>query len=137
MHTLTREEAAMEDRIRVLGRAFDILEALSAASVPMTLSEIAGATGLSKSTVHRILAALLDRSYVFKYDSGSYTIGFKLVEIAGTHINNLELITEAAPYLSKITRVSSRIRPVTLIGTAPSNCSRGLRTSGSRRHSST
>ncbi len=104
MHTLTREEAAMEDRIRVLGRAFDILEALSAASVPMTLSEIAGATGLSKSTVHRILAALLDRSYVFKYDSGSYTIGFKLVEIAGTHINNLELITEAAPYLSKITR---------------------------------
>lgn len=94
----------MEDRIRVLGRAFDILEVLSAARVPMTLSEISLVTGLSKSTAHRILAALLDRSYVFKTGSGSYTIGFKLVELAGTHINNLELITEAAPYLSKITR---------------------------------
>ena len=47
MHALTREEAAMEDRIRVLGRAFDILEALSAASVPMTLSEIANAGAIS------------------------------------------------------------------------------------------
>lgn len=94
----------MDDRIRVLGRAFDILEALSAASVPMTLSEITTATGLSKSTAHRILGALHDRSYVFKTDSGSYTIGYKLVEIASTHIDNLELLTEAAPYLSKITR---------------------------------
>ena len=96
--------AAMEDKIRVLGRAFDILEALSAASVPMTLSEIATATGLSKSTAHRILGALHDRSYVHKTDSGTYTIGYKLVEIASTHINNLELLTEAAPFLSKITR---------------------------------
>lgn len=94
----------MEDKIRVLGRAFDILEALSAASVPMTLSEITNATGLSKSTAHRILGALLDRSYAFKTDTGSYTIGYKLVEIASTHIDNLELLTEAAPYLSKITR---------------------------------
>ena len=94
----------MEDKIRVLGRAFDILEALSAASVPMTLSEVANATGLSKSTAHRILGALLDRSYVYKTDAGSYSIGYKLVEIAGTHIDNLELITEAEPFLSKITR---------------------------------
>ena len=64
----------MEDKIRVLGRAFDILEALSAASVPMSLSEITNATGLSKSTAHRILGALHDRSYVFKTDTGSYTI---------------------------------------------------------------
>lgn len=94
----------MEDKIRVLGRAFDILEALSAASVPMTLSEIVSATGLSKSTAHRILQALLERSYVYKTDTGAYSIGYKLVEIAGTHIDNLELITEAQPFLSKITR---------------------------------
>lgn len=94
----------MEDKIRVLGRAFDILEALSAASIPMTLSEIANATGLSKSTAHRILGALCERSYAYKNNAGAYTIGYKLVEIASTHIDNLELITEAAPFLSKITR---------------------------------
>ena len=94
----------MEDRIRVLGRAFDILETLSDTNSPMTLTEIAAATGLSKSTAHRILSAMLDRSYVAKNDSGDYTIGFRIIEIAGTHINNLELLTEARPFLSNITR---------------------------------
>ena len=39
-----------------------------------------------------------------KNDNGEYTIGFKIIEIAGTHINNLELLAEAKPFLSKITR---------------------------------
>lgn len=94
----------MEDRIRVLGRAFDILETLSEINSPMTLSEITEATGLSKSTAHRILRAMLDRSFVAKTDKGTYTIGFKIIEIASTHINNLELLTEAKPFLSKLTR---------------------------------
>lgn len=94
----------MDDRIRVLGRAFDILETLSDANRPMTLSEITAASGLSKSTAHRILCALLDRSYIAKNENGEYTIGFKIIEIAGTHINSLELLTEARPFLSKIAR---------------------------------
>ena len=94
----------MEDKVRVLGRAFDILEALSRENAPMTLSEISETVGLSKSTVHRILTAMLDRSFVAKTDAGSYTIGFKIIELASTHINNLELLTEAAPFLDKITR---------------------------------
>ena len=94
----------MEDKVRVLGRAFDILEALSRENAPMTLSEISEAVGLSKSTVHRILTAMLDRSFVAKTDAGSYTIGFKIIELASIHINNLELLTEAAPFLDKITR---------------------------------
>lgn len=94
----------MEDRIRVLGRAFDILEKLSEVNSPMSLSEISESTGLSKSTAHRILSAMLDRSFVAKTESGSYTIGFKIIEMASTRINNLELLTEAKPFLSKITR---------------------------------
>lgn len=94
----------MEDKVRVLGRAFDILEALSEENAPMTLSEISKTVGLSKSTVHRILTAMLDRSFVAKTDTGSYTIGFKIIEMASTHINNLELLTEAAPFLNKIIR---------------------------------
>ena len=94
----------MEDRIRVLGRAFDILEVLSESNSPMTLSELSEAVGLSKSTAHRILGTMLDRSYVTRNSSGSYTLGFKIIELAGTNINNLELLTEAKPFLSKIMR---------------------------------
>ncbi len=94
----------MEEKVRVLDRAFDILDVLSETNMPMTLSEIAEACHLSKSTVHRILAAMLARSVVAKSESGEYTIGYKIIEMASTHINNLELLTEAKPYLSKLMR---------------------------------
>ncbi|MBO5994182.1 MAG: IclR family transcriptional regulator [Firmicutes bacterium] len=94
----------MEDKVRSLDRALDILEALSEENEPMTLSKISEAVGLSKSTTHRILGTMLNRSFVDKTDSGSYTIGFKIIEMASTHINNLELLTEAKPFLSKIMR---------------------------------
>ena len=94
----------MEEKVRVLDRAFDILDILSENIVPMRLSEIASASGLSKSTVHRILSAMLERSIVAKTEMGAYTIGYKIIEFASTHINNLELLTEAKPYLSRIMR---------------------------------
>ncbi len=94
----------MEERIRVLDRAFDILDVLSEANMPMTLSDIAQAAHLSKTTAHRILLTMLDRSFVAKSETGAYTIGYKIIEMASTHINNLELLTEAQPYLSRLTR---------------------------------
>lgn len=94
----------MEEKVRVLDRAFDILEILSENIVPMRLSEISSASGLSKSTAHRILSAMLERSIVAKTATGAYTIGYKIIEFAGTHINNLELLTEAKPFLSRIMR---------------------------------
>ena len=78
----------MEEKIRVLSRAFDILEALSVENRPMTLSEISNASGLSKSTAHRILSAMLDRSFVAKNDNGEYTIGFKIIEIVVNQVDN-------------------------------------------------
>lgn len=94
----------MEENIRVIERAFDILEQLSEAFSPMTLGEICHATGLSKSTVHRILSTLIDRSYVLKTENGAYTIGYKIIEMASSHINTLELVTEAKPFLASLMR---------------------------------
>ncbi len=94
----------MEEKVRVLDRAFDILEALSQNNSPMRLSDIAARSGLSKSTAHRLLTAMLERSFVSKTETGAYTIGYKIIEMASTHINNLELLTEAKPYLSRIMR---------------------------------
>lgn len=94
----------MEEKVRVIDRAFDILEELSQATSPMSLAEICKATGLSKSTVHRLLTTMLERSFVAKTDAGAYTIGYKIIEMASTHINNLELVTEAKPFLSDLMR---------------------------------
>lgn len=94
----------MEENVRLIERVFDILEQLSAASAPMGVSDIARATGMSKSTVHRILGTMCSRSYASHSENGTYSLGYKVMEIASTHINILELVTEAKPFLSKIAR---------------------------------
>ncbi len=94
----------MEEQVRVVDRVFDILEQLSASNTPMSLTEIANATGMSKSTVHRLLSSMCNRQYVEKHADNTYSVGYKMIETASTHINNLELLTEAKPFLSEITR---------------------------------
>lgn len=93
----------MEDSVRVVDRIFDILEVLSGAS-SCSLSDIAKATGMSKSTVHRLLTSMCARQYVAKNADNTYSIGYKLIETVSLHINSLELLTEAKPFLSSIMR---------------------------------
>ncbi len=91
------------DSVRVLERAFDILAYLSQAREAKGPTEIASAVGLSKSTVHRLLSSLCSCGYVEKVkEGGSYRIGVKLVDLVSCHINNLELQTEARPYLAAL-----------------------------------
>jgi len=66
------------------------------------VTEISRRTNLHKTTVHRILSSLCNRNYVEKNKDGEYKIGLKLIEIAGCHINELELQTEARPYLLEL-----------------------------------
>lgn len=94
----------MEETVRVADRIFDILEALAASNAPLGLSELAKATGMSKSTVHRLVTSMCARQYVEKNGDGLYSVGYKLIETVSLHINQLELLTEAKPFLSDIMR---------------------------------
>lgn len=93
----------MTERVQVIDRVFDIIEYLSLAQGQRGPTEIAEAVGLSKGTVHRLLSTLHQRGYVEKNEEqGTYTLGVKLVEIVSTHLNNLELQTEARPILNEL-----------------------------------
>ena len=92
----------MEDSIRVLDRCFDILELLAQSQRPMTLTEITKKSEISKTTTYRLLQALHSRHYVDKDKNNAYSIGVKLFEVVSTHINGLELQTEAKPFLSTL-----------------------------------
>ena len=59
---------------------------------------------MSKSTVHRLLSSMCARNYVEKNADNTYSIGYKLMETVSLHINNLELLTEAKPFLSDLMR---------------------------------
>ena len=92
----------MDNSVNVVDRVFSILEFLSLAHDPKGPTEIALATGLHKSTVHRLLTTLCSCGYVEKTSEGTYHIGIKLIEIASNRINNLELQTEARPLLNEL-----------------------------------
>ena len=83
-------------------RILDLLELTVRSQDPMTLSEITQRSGLSKTTVHRLLKTLCRRGYLIKSPSGRYYCGYMVTQLASLHINSLELQTAALPYLTEL-----------------------------------
>ena len=93
-----------DNSVQSLNRALDMLEALGTHKDGLGITALARATGLSKSTAHRLAATLVERGFVEQtLQGGGYRLGLKYIEIASYYINTLELQTEARPYLREIT----------------------------------
>lgn len=88
--------------VQVIDRMFDIMESLAESRGSVGLADLASMTGLSKSTLRRILATMMDRGYAEKLSDGTYTLGSQMFATAARHINSLELQTEARPYLATL-----------------------------------
>lgn len=89
----------MSDSIlQTADRALQVLELLGKEA--MTATEIQHKMDLNKSTVHRLMMTLLQRGFVERNEAtGIYQIGIKLVEMSSIRLNQIELKTEAYPYL--------------------------------------
>ncbi|MDO5516104.1 MAG: IclR family transcriptional regulator [Clostridium sp.] len=94
-----------EKGVQVIDRVFDILELLVLEGKGLGVTEIAKRLELSKSTVHRILNGIANRGYLEKSEDGIYSLGIQFVELASRRLNNVELVTEARPYLSELTSI--------------------------------
>jgi len=68
----------------------------------MSLGQLCEATGYHKSTVHRLVQTLCAYQFVQRDQRGTYGIGLKVVELGSMQLNQLELKTEAAPYLRQL-----------------------------------
>lgn len=93
--------------VQSLDRAFDLLELLCRSSNGMTITELSAETGLHKSTVHRLLAAMCARGYVqHDMSSSAYHAGMRLCEMSGYVIENLDITERARKTLENLRRVS-------------------------------
>lgn len=89
----------------ILTKAFDLLRAFNPHERVMTLSELARASGLPKSTVHRLLARLVELGAVEHHRSG-YKIGLGLLQLgAGTPAGYMRDL--GLPHLGQLQRWSS------------------------------
>jgi DNA-binding IclR family transcriptional regulator len=88
----------------ILSKAFDLLRAFNANSRVMTLSELSRASGLPKSTVHRLIARLIDLGAVEQHRSG-YVVSLDLMPlVANTPAGGMRDL--ALPYLAALHRWS-------------------------------
>lgn len=79
-------------------KTIDILNLLGQRN--MTAAEICHELDMNKSTVHRFLYTLEYAGFIEKNpDMHSYRLGIKLVQLCSVRINDIELITEAKPFL--------------------------------------
>jgi IclR family KDG regulon transcriptional repressor len=94
-------------KVQSLARAFNILELLSKEQRGLNLTEISKNVDLHKSTVYRLLSALMERGYIEKRDT-IYKLGPEFVELCSLYLNSLELKTEAEPILRKLSMLTTQ-----------------------------
>ena len=88
----------------ILSKAFDLLRAFNSSSRVMTLTELSRASGLPKSTVHRLIARLIDLDAVEQHRSG-YVVSLDLLGLTATNPAG-EMRDTALPYLAALHRWS-------------------------------
>lgn len=88
---------------RSVDRALDILSCFNRNEPTLTLTQIAERVRLPKSTVHRLLATLERKRFVQRIEeNGSYRLGWKLLELGFSVLENSNLHREVVPYMQRL-----------------------------------
>jgi DNA-binding IclR family transcriptional regulator len=90
----------------VLGRALRVLGAFTPAHPALGLSELARRAGLPVSTVHRMVAELVEWGALERGADGCYRIGLRLWEVAALAPRGMALRERALPFLEDLSQVT-------------------------------
>jgi DNA-binding IclR family transcriptional regulator len=86
--------------IQSVDRAISILNAFTITEAQLGVTELSHRLGLHKSTVHRLLASL-EKGGLVERDprNRKYSLGIRLIELAGTMLNSRNVPQVVRPYL--------------------------------------
>jgi DNA-binding IclR family transcriptional regulator len=100
-HMAGRENPGAE--VVVLGRAISILDAVEQGA--HTFTRVVDATGLPRTTAHRLLGALEDEGFLARYGEGlGYRLGPRLLRLAAGAMRELPVRDLARPALERLVR---------------------------------
>lgn len=93
----------MKDTVQSIERALAILELLSGREDGLGITELAEGTGLSKSTVHRLLHTLMVTGYIRQRKSNAnYLLTMKLYHLGARTVERLDVLKAARPTLEHL-----------------------------------
>ncbi|MCY1038320.1 IclR family transcriptional regulator [Staphylococcus nepalensis] len=88
--------------VQSLDRALNLLELISKYS-PVSLNQLVSLSGLSKTTIHRLVQALIENNYVKKDNlTHQYELTFKLFQLGYASIQNIDHLNIAKSLISKL-----------------------------------
>lgn len=94
-----------EGRDPVAQRIMTVLEACAATKQPLTITQLVDATGLAKTTVHRMCWRLVELGLLEHTEVG-FSIGTKLLALANANPVVTEIRAAAIPYLVELQQVT-------------------------------
>src|SRR3954462_11286018 len=97
------ESESRDGGVQSVDRALSIIEVLAEDDEGYRLSDLAVRTGLSTSTVHRLLATLEKRRFVqFDRSESKWHIGARSFSVGATFARRRNFAAQAMPYLRKL-----------------------------------
>ncbi len=100
----------MNDGVKSVERAFEILERIGMAKNGIGVTELASELDMYKSTIHRVLTSLSSLGYVVKDgESGRYKLGYKLLEVSSRLLNNHDIRQVALPFLRELAEWTNEV----------------------------
>jgi IclR family transcriptional regulator, acetate operon repressor len=97
------EHESRDGGVQSVGRALSIIETLAEDDEGYRLSDLAIRTGLSTSTVHRLLATLEARRFVqFDRAESKWHVGARSFTVGATFARRRNFSAQAVPYLRKL-----------------------------------
>jgi len=95
----------LSQSVRSVDRALDILLCFSREESARSLTQIAEAIHMSKTTVHRLLATLENKRFITRDNStGLYRLGLRFIEMASLVLQDVDLNHWAKPYLQRLVK---------------------------------
>jgi len=91
--------------IQSLERGLTILTILAKAGSPMTLNDIAASFKIDRSSVFRLIKTMVKAGFIYQdIDTKRYSLGFKVLELAGSFSDNLRLEEFLRPIIKDVCR---------------------------------
>lgn len=91
--------------IQTIERVSVILDVLARSSRGISLGDVAAKVDLPKGTTHRILSSLMYFDFVRQdSETRNYSLGFKLVELGNSLLEQINIRKEAEPYLTVLSQ---------------------------------